>query len=236
MALGQKKGAAGPLCYLHAHLLREQITLCNGGGPGIRTPGTSRFNGFQDRRFRPLSQPTIIVPGCSGKPRALYRCARFYQDFYTEPVARGPLGSLLARCTSRSTTVTGGASGCQNNWPCSVMTGVSVIGLGEIRGSLTARPAAVIPRAGCAAGWSETEPSSPSDSSLSCAVSVTIALAASVFAVSIASTTDEGCNSACACSSTTCSDAVDESDSVNAALSASDEAISTGSAGASVAA
>ncbi len=29
-----------------------------GGGPGIRTPGTSRFNGFQDRRFRPLSQPT----------------------------------------------------------------------------------------------------------------------------------------------------------------------------------
>ena len=32
--------------------------LIYGGGPGIRTPGTSRFNGFQDRRFRPLSQPT----------------------------------------------------------------------------------------------------------------------------------------------------------------------------------
>ena len=56
MVLGQKKGAAGPLRYVH--VLREQITLCNGGGPGIRTPGTSRFNGFQDRRFRPLSQPT----------------------------------------------------------------------------------------------------------------------------------------------------------------------------------
>ncbi len=31
---------------------------CNGGGPGIRTPGGSLLNGFQDRRFRPLSQPT----------------------------------------------------------------------------------------------------------------------------------------------------------------------------------
>ena len=28
----------------------------NGGERGIRTPGTFRFNGFQDRRFRPLSQ------------------------------------------------------------------------------------------------------------------------------------------------------------------------------------
>ena len=34
------------------------LRVC-GGGPGIRTPGTSRFNGFQDRRFRPLSQPTV---------------------------------------------------------------------------------------------------------------------------------------------------------------------------------
>ena len=49
-----------------------------------------------------------------------------------------------------STTLTGGASGCQNNWPCSVITGVSVIGLGEIRGSFTARPPAT-PKAGCAA-------------------------------------------------------------------------------------
>ena len=90
MALVQKKGAAGPLCYLHAHLLREQITLCNGGGPGIRTPGTSRFNGFQDRRFRPLSQPTIIVPGRPGKSRALYRCAHFYQDFIRSLLREDP--------------------------------------------------------------------------------------------------------------------------------------------------
>ena len=36
----------------------QEAVLLYGGGPGIRTPGTSRFNGFQDRRFRPLSQPT----------------------------------------------------------------------------------------------------------------------------------------------------------------------------------
>ncbi len=30
-----------------------------GGGLGIRTPGCSHINGFQDRRFRPLSQTSI---------------------------------------------------------------------------------------------------------------------------------------------------------------------------------
>ena len=30
----------------------------HGGGGGIRTPGTSRFNGFQDRRNRPLCHPS----------------------------------------------------------------------------------------------------------------------------------------------------------------------------------
>ena len=30
-----------------------------GGRLGIRTPGSSHFNGFQDRRFRPLSQLSI---------------------------------------------------------------------------------------------------------------------------------------------------------------------------------
>ena len=149
MVFGQKKGRQAPLlpsCYAS-----ESRCMYIGGGPGIRTPGTSRFNGFQDRRFRPLSQPTIIVPGHPGK-RAHYIVAHAsIKTSMEEPVARGPLGSLLARCASLSTTVTGGASGCQNNWPCSVLTGVSVIGLGEIRGSLTARPVAVIPRAGCAA-------------------------------------------------------------------------------------
>lgn len=31
-----------------------------GGELGIRTPGSSHFNGFQDRRFRPLSQLSIL--------------------------------------------------------------------------------------------------------------------------------------------------------------------------------
>lgn len=31
----------------------------NGGGLGIRTPGPFRVNGFQDRRFQPLSQTSI---------------------------------------------------------------------------------------------------------------------------------------------------------------------------------
>ena len=30
----------------------------SGGGVGIRTLGTFTFNGFQDRRFRPLSHPS----------------------------------------------------------------------------------------------------------------------------------------------------------------------------------
>ncbi len=30
----------------------------NGGGAGIRTLGAITLNGFQDRRFRPLSHPT----------------------------------------------------------------------------------------------------------------------------------------------------------------------------------
>ena len=33
----------------------------NGGGSRIRTHGASRHNGFQDRRFRPLSHPTKIA-------------------------------------------------------------------------------------------------------------------------------------------------------------------------------
>ena len=35
--------------------------LCFGGERGIRTPGPSRVNGFQDHRFRPLSQLSEIV-------------------------------------------------------------------------------------------------------------------------------------------------------------------------------
>ena len=35
--------------------------LINGGGAGIRTLGTSRYAGFQDRCFRPLSHPSKEV-------------------------------------------------------------------------------------------------------------------------------------------------------------------------------
>ncbi len=45
-ALNHAKGATtGPFCMI-------------GGGRGIRTPGGLRLNGFQDRRFRPLSHPS----------------------------------------------------------------------------------------------------------------------------------------------------------------------------------
>ena len=35
-------------------LLEESRSALQGGETGIRTPGTSRYNGFQDRRNRPL--------------------------------------------------------------------------------------------------------------------------------------------------------------------------------------
>ena len=34
--------------------------LLSGGGIGIRTPGCFHINGFQDRRFRPLSHSSIL--------------------------------------------------------------------------------------------------------------------------------------------------------------------------------
>ena len=33
--------------------------ICSGGGSRIRTHGTSRYNGFQDRRLQPLGHPSI---------------------------------------------------------------------------------------------------------------------------------------------------------------------------------
>ena len=39
-----------------SHLSKRDLN--NDGGSRIRTHGTSRHNGFQDRRFRPLSHPT----------------------------------------------------------------------------------------------------------------------------------------------------------------------------------
>lgn len=39
--------------------LEEQAINDTGGGSRIRTHGTSRYNGFQDRRFQPLSHSSI---------------------------------------------------------------------------------------------------------------------------------------------------------------------------------
>ena len=38
---------------------RQRVLPFYGGRRGIRTPGYFRINGFQDRRFRPLSQPSV---------------------------------------------------------------------------------------------------------------------------------------------------------------------------------
>lgn len=46
----------------------------NGGGPGIRTPGTFRFNGFQDRRIRPLCH-------FSKKERRKYNAFLIFTEF-----------------------------------------------------------------------------------------------------------------------------------------------------------
>lgn len=50
-------------------MLRVNFLLGRGGG--IRTPGTSRYNGFQDRRDRPL---------CHSSVRVIFsiRCAKVY--------------------------------------------------------------------------------------------------------------------------------------------------------------
>ena len=35
------------------------VSALAGGERGIRTPGTFRYNGFQDRRFKPLSHLSV---------------------------------------------------------------------------------------------------------------------------------------------------------------------------------
>ena len=69
-----------------------------GGGPGIRTPGTSRFNGFQDRRFRPLSQPTETVSRLPPNKSAHYIAA-----LYAIKLLR------YGQCSFRSTRVVTGS-------------------------------------------------------------------------------------------------------------------------------
>ena len=47
-------GAALVVCLIHVRTFFFQFSRCLAEGRGIRTPGSSRFNGFQDRRIRPL--------------------------------------------------------------------------------------------------------------------------------------------------------------------------------------
>ncbi len=52
-AISPLKNCTGPL-----HVSQLQPDLNNGGGSRIRTHGTSRYNGFQDRRLQPLGHPS----------------------------------------------------------------------------------------------------------------------------------------------------------------------------------
>ncbi len=42
------------------------MRFCRGGG--IRTPGTLRFNGFQDRRIRPLCHSSVLHQSLPREP------------------------------------------------------------------------------------------------------------------------------------------------------------------------
>ena len=47
--------------FMIKYLIFNLKSAYYGGRGGIRTPGTSRFNGFQDRRDRPLCHPSGAV-------------------------------------------------------------------------------------------------------------------------------------------------------------------------------
>ena len=51
-------------------ILKSTTELCLGGERGIRTPGTLRFNGFQDRRNRPLCHLSGAKIGNTGQSKA----------------------------------------------------------------------------------------------------------------------------------------------------------------------
>ena len=69
-----KKGAIWPL-FLAPYAGKAHKTLHGGGGRRIRTYGGSPLNGFQDRRFRPLSQPTKSVSRIPSTKSAHYIAA-----------------------------------------------------------------------------------------------------------------------------------------------------------------
>ena len=53
-------GAAGAALLFVSFMFELSLSVLPvfGGGGGIRTPGSLRFNGFQDRRIRPLCHPS----------------------------------------------------------------------------------------------------------------------------------------------------------------------------------
>ena len=57
---GAKQNRERHLCQAPFLGSPRAIARSVGGRRGIRTPGCLHINGFQDRRFRPLSQPSVI--------------------------------------------------------------------------------------------------------------------------------------------------------------------------------
>ena len=50
------------LCSSEAVIFSQSTAfVLHGGRRGIRTPETFRFNGFQDRRDRPLRHPSMVL-------------------------------------------------------------------------------------------------------------------------------------------------------------------------------
>ena len=52
-------------CYPGGLRTRSYTREVNGGEGGIRTPGTLRYNGFQDRRIRPLCHLSVLEPSAT---------------------------------------------------------------------------------------------------------------------------------------------------------------------------
>ena len=67
----------------HAHQHKSPLTgaFCIGGEAGIRTLGALRLNGFQDRRFRPLSHLSSAATGYRNLARFDQRKTLIYPCF-----------------------------------------------------------------------------------------------------------------------------------------------------------
>ena len=88
-----------------------QGLFCRGGG--IRTPGTSRYNGFQDRRDRPLCHSSISgrlviefakIGGLTSYANIFPSFYRKYLIFLTLNFRRARLGCSTAKFTSTKGT------------------------------------------------------------------------------------------------------------------------------------